>query len=181
MKMDIKEEVSMPEGVEVVKEGHLIKVRGPKGEVSKKLAGPGIEIKVEKNSVLIISKKATKREKNIIYSIRSHIKNMITGVTEGYVYKLRTCPGHFPMNVSMEKEYFTIKNLFGEKTPRKIKVNPEVKIKIDGKDIYVEGIDKEQTSQTAANIEKLTRVNQRDRRIFQDGIYIVSKAGKEIK
>ncbi|MDD5087047.1 MAG: 50S ribosomal protein L6, partial [Candidatus Nanoarchaeia archaeon] len=159
----------------------LIKVKGPKGEVSKKLAGPGVEIKAENNSVSIISKKATKREKKIIYAIRSHIKNMIKGVTEGFVYKLKICPGHFPMNVSVEKEYFTVKNLFGEKTPRKLKIGPEVKIKIDGKDVYVEGINKELTSQTAASIEKLTKVKGRDRRIFQDGIYIVSKDGKEIK
>ncbi len=181
MKLDIQEEVSIPEGVQISKVGHLIKVNGPKGEVSKKLSGPGIEIKVENNTFQIISKKATKREKKITYSISSHIKNMIKGVTERFVYKLKICPGHFPMNVSMEKEYFTVKNLFGEKTPRKLKISPEVKIKIDGKDVYVEGINKELTSQAAASIETLTKVKDRDRRIFQDGIYIVSKDGKEIK
>jgi large subunit ribosomal protein L6 len=181
MKLDIHEEVSILEGVQIAKEGHLIKVKGPKGEVSKRLAGPGIEIKVENSSFQIISKKATKREKKITYSIKSHIKNMMKGATEGFVYRLKICPGHFPMNVSMEKEYFTVKNLFGEKTPRKLKISPEVKIKIDGKDVYVEGINKELTSQAAASIETLTKVKNRDRRIFQDGIYIVSKDGKEIK
>jgi len=181
MKTDINEEVRIPEGFEVFKEGHLIRVKGPKGEVSKRLAGPGVEIKVEGGSVKISSKKATKREKNLVYTIKSHIKNLLRGATEGYVYKLKICPGHFPMNVSVDKDFFIIKNFFGEKTPRKLKISQGVKVKIDGKDVYVEGIDKEVTSQTAANIEKMTRIKQRDKRIFQDGIYITSKAGKEIK
>ncbi len=181
MKSDIMHEINIPEGIEISREAHLIKVKGPKGEVSKKLAGPKIEIVADKNSVKIISKKASKREKKLIYTFKAHINNMIKGVTEPFVYKLKICPGHFPMNVSIEGDFFIIKNLFGEKTPRKLKINPKVKIKIDGKDVYVEGIDKELTAQTAASIEMLTKIKNRDKRIFQDGIYIVSKAGKEIK
>jgi len=181
MKLDIIQEINIPEGIEISKDGHLIKVKGPKGEVSKKLAGARIDISLDKNSVKIISKKASKREKKLIYTFKAHINNMIKGVTDAFVYKLKICPGHFPMNVSMDKDVFTIKNFFGEKTPRKLKINPKVKVKIDSKDVYVEGIDKELTAQTAASIEMLTKIKNRDRRIFQDGIYIVSKAGKEIK
>ncbi len=181
MRLDITQEIKIPEGIEISKEAHLIKVKGPKGEISKKLAGPKVEITADKNSVKIISKNASRREKKLIYTFKAHINNMIKGVTEPFVYKLKICPGHFPMNVSMDKDVFTIKNFFGEKTPRKLKIKPNVKIKIDGKDVYVEGIDKELTSQTAASIETLTRIKNRDTRIFQDGIYIVSKAGKEIK
>lgn len=181
MRSDITQEINIPEGIEISKEAHLIKVKGPMGEVSKKLAGPKIEITADKNSVKIISKKATKREKKLIYTFKAHINNMIKGVTEPFVYKLKICPGHFPMNVSMDKDIFTVKNFFGEKTPRKLKIKPDVKVKIDGKDVYVKGIDKELTAQTAASIEMLTKIKNRDRRIFQDGIYIVSKAGKEIK
>jgi len=85
------------------------------------------------------------------------------------------------MNVSIDKDIFTVKNFLGEKTPRKLRINAAVKVKIDGKDVYVEGINKELTAQTAASIETLTKIKGRDKRIFQDGIYIVSKAGKEIK
>ncbi|MBU3942167.1 MAG: 50S ribosomal protein L6, partial [Nanoarchaeota archaeon] len=44
MKSDIMQEINIPEGIEITKDGHLIKVKGPKGEVNKKLAGPRIEI-----------------------------------------------------------------------------------------------------------------------------------------
>lgn len=181
MKLEIIQEINIPDGIEITKQGHLIKVKGPKGEVSKKLAGPRIDINLDKDSVKIISKNASKREKKLIGTFKAHINNMIKGVTEPFVYKLKICPGHFPMNVSVDKDVFTIKNFLGEKTPRKLRINPIVKVKIDGKDVYVEGIDKELTSQTAASIETLTKIKGRDKRIFQDGIYIVSKAGKEIK
>jgi len=181
MRLDITQEIKIPEGIEISKEAHLIKVKGPKREISKKLAGPKVEITADKNSVKIISKKASRREKKLIYTFKAHINNMIKGVTEPFVYKLKICPGHFPMNVSIDKDIFTVKNFLGEKTPRKLRINAAVKVKIDGKDVYVEGINKELTAQTAASIETLTKIKGRDKRIFQDGIYIVSKAGKEIK
>ena len=53
-------------------------------------------------------------------------------------------------------------------------------MKVKGQEIIVEGIDKEATGQTAANIEQATRITKWDRRVFQDGIYIVEKAGKPI-
>ncbi len=181
MKQEIIQEIKIPEGIEITKQGHLIKVKGPRGELTKKFAGPKIDINLDKDSAKIISRNASKREGKLIGTFKAHINNMIKGVTEPFIYKLRICPGHFPMNVSMDKEVFTIKNFLGEKTPRKIRISPAVKVKIDGKDVYVEGIDKELTAQTAASIEMLTKIKGRDKRIFQDGIYIVSKAGKEIK
>ena len=46
---------------------------------------------------------------------------------------------------------------------------------IDRDKIVVSGIDKEAVGQTAANIERCTTVKGRDRRVFQDGIYLLSK------
>ncbi|HHI03934.1 MAG TPA: 50S ribosomal protein L6, partial [Candidatus Woesearchaeota archaeon] len=128
MKLDVAQEINIPEGIEISKEGHLIKVKGPKGEVSKKLAGARVEITADKNSVKISSKKASKREKKLIYTFKAHINNMIKGVTEPFVYKLKICPGHFPMNVSMDKDILTVKNFLGEKVPRKLKIKPDVKV-----------------------------------------------------
>ena len=56
---------------------------------------------------------------------------------------------------------------------------PECEVKVVGDEIIVTGLNKELVGQTAANIELATRVKKRDIRIFQDGIWIIKKPGKE--
>ena len=85
--------------------------------------------------------------------------------------------GHFPMNVAISGSQIIIKNFLGEAKARQIAFSKEVKVTIAGQDITVEGIDLELVSQTAANLERITKVKGRDRRVFQDGIYITHKAG----
>ncbi len=181
MDQKLASEIEIPEGTTVNIDRGLIRVKGKRGEVSKKLLYPGINIRQEQNKIVISSKRSTKREKKIISSFNAHIKNLIKGANEGYIYKLKICSGHFPMNVSVSEKEFSIKNFLGEKKPRKLKLPENVKVKIDGNEVIVEGNNKEETGQTAASIEHLTKVKNRDRRIFQDGIYITNKAGKEIK
>jgi large subunit ribosomal protein L6 len=52
---------------------------------------------------------------------------------------------------------------------------PGVKVTVKDRDIIVEGADLEAVAQTAANIEKATKIKDKDRRIFVDGIYIYKK------
>ena len=54
-------------------------------------------------------------------------------------------------------------------------------MKVEGDNVSVESPDKELAGTTASDIEQLTRRPNFDTRIFQDGIFITSKAGKEIK
>ncbi|MFH1848731.1 MAG: 50S ribosomal protein L6 [archaeon] len=179
--MKISEDIQIPEGIEGnCQEGELV-LKGSKGENRRVLRYPGIQIEIADNKVRLGANKATKRELKIIKTFKAHIGNMISGVSEGHSYQLRICAGHFPMNVSMSKNEFIVKNFFGEKFPRKLKVRDKVTVKISGQDIYVESVDKELAGQTAADIEQLTRRTGFDRRIFQDGIYIVKKDGREIK
>ncbi|MFH0936330.1 MAG: 50S ribosomal protein L6 [Candidatus Woesearchaeota archaeon] len=85
------------------------------------------------------------------------------------------------MNVSIKENNIIINNFLGEKIPRKAKILPNVKVDIQGDIIVLESNNKESAGQTAANIEQATRITNRDRRIFQDGIFITEKAGKSIK
>jgi len=105
---------------------------------------------------------------------------MIKGVTEGIIYKLKICSSHFPMNVTVSTKEVSVKNFLGEKIPRIAKIIEGVTVKIDGTDLIVEGIDKEKVAQTAANIEQVCRITDKDRRKFMDGIFITSKDGKLI-
>jgi large subunit ribosomal protein L6 len=170
------------ENVTIKSDGKDLVVKGPKGEIRRKIFDPSVKVEVMPDKVLLSpNKKGTKRESKIIRTFVAHIKNMIKGVTEGHIYKLKICSGHFPMNVSISNNEFIVKNFIGEKVPRKIPVKKGADVKIDGFSINVTGIEKEIVSQMAASIEELTKRPGFDTRIFQDGIYIIEKDGKEIK
>ena len=85
------------------------------------------------------------------------------------------------MNVKIQGDKFVIDNFLGEKYPRKAKILKNVTVEVKGQDVTLKGIDKELVSQTAANIEQITKITKRDLRVFQDGIYITEKDGKPIK
>ncbi len=84
------------------------------------------------------------------------------------------------MSVSVEGDNIIIKNFLGETKERKAKIMEGAEVKIDGEIITVNAINKEFAGQTAANIEKMTFIKDKDRRIFQDGIFMIEKAGKKI-
>lgn len=182
MKADMIEEiVELPEGIKFSYENGMARVESQKGSVEKRLLNPKVNIVLDGNKVRIFAKKATKNEKKIIGSFRSHIFNMIKGVQDGFVYKLKICSGHFPMSVSVKEGDFIVKNFIGERVPRVLKLKKGVDVKVEGDIVVVSSINKELAGQTSASIEQLTRRPGYDKRIFQDGIYIIEKAGKEIK
>lgn len=177
----IEEKIKIPPDLKVELVNNLLKINGPKGEDSRKLIHPKIKITLMDNIVSLFSKKPSKKEKKIINTFKAHIKNLIKGVKEGYIYKLKICSGHFPMNVSLKDKYLITQNFLGEKIPRKALILPGVKVDIQGDIIILNGINKEAVGQTAANIEKSTNIKARDKRIFQDGIFIIEKGDKKIK
>jgi large subunit ribosomal protein L6 len=177
MKRDLKEEIEIPEQVQVEIEGKTVKIKGEQGENSRKFDVQKIEKK--ENKIIIESLKSTKRDKKKLKTACAHIKNMIKGVSEKFIYKLQICAVHFPMNVSVEQDKIIIKNFLGEVKPRTARIIQGVDAKIDKEIITLESFDKEKAGQTAGNIEKATRINSKDRRVFQDGIFIIAKPGDE--
>jgi large subunit ribosomal protein L6 len=171
-------EIEIPKGVKVERVGRELKVAGPKGELSRELFHPKIEIKIEEKKIILLSRGESKREKKMIGTLKAHIQNMIKGVTKGFVYKLKICFKHFPISVKVEGENFVIMNFLGEKIPRIAKILPGVEIDVKRNDVIVRGIDIEKVSQTAANIERATKIKRKDRRVFQDGIWIYQKDEK---
>ncbi|WP_297477442.1 50S ribosomal protein L6 [Thermococcus sp.] len=177
----VREEVEIPEGVEVTVENNVVKVKGPKGELEREFSYPGVKIFTEDGKVVVFKEFPRKRDIAIARTFKAHIANMIKGVTEGFTYKLKAVYSHFPMTVKVQGDEVLIENFLGEKNPRRAKILPGVTVKVRGQEVIVEGIDKEAVGQTAANIEQATRITKWDRRVFQDGVYIVEKAGKPIK
>ncbi len=180
MKKKIFQEIEIPKGVEAEILGDLLKVKGPEGENERKFNTRNLEFEKKDNKIVIGSKKATKKEKKLINTIFSHIKNMITGVQNKFEYHLKICFSHFPITVEIKDKGILIKNFLGEKIPRKTKIPEGVEVEIIKDIIKVRSIDKELAGQMAANFETATKIRKKDKRIFQDGIFITNKAGKEM-
>ena len=173
-------EITIPEGVEVSIEGKTLLVKGPLGELKRTFDYPKLLIELQEGVVALSCKNATKKDKMFLGTFTSIVKNIFLGVTKGFEYKLKICSSHFPVSISFKNNTLTVKNFLGEKKPRVLSVRDEVKLKVDGEFIILNGIDKELVGDVAGRIEKLTRVTNRDRRRFQDGIFIVEKAGKSL-
>ncbi len=175
---EIKEEIEIPDGVEISIEEKTVHVKGEKGSLSKVLTYPKIDLKLKDNIVEIsCSDSPHRKEKALIGTFKARIKNMIKGVTEGFEYKMKTVYSHFPIKTGVEGTEFVIQNFLGERSSRKAKILENVNVEVKGDDVTVSGIDKEKVGQTAANIERATKVKHRDIRVFQDGVYIISKRG----
>ncbi|MEW6063185.1 MAG: 50S ribosomal protein L6 [Nanoarchaeota archaeon] len=178
MKNKIEEVVQLGENLSAEILGSTLTIKGPKGQVSKILFDPKIKVNVDDKRILFSCNKASKYDSSKINSFVAHVKNMIKGVTDGYEAKLKICSGHFPINVSVERNKIIIKNFLGEKVIRDASILDGVEVKVSGDVIHVKGCDIEKVGQTAANIEKSTYIAKKDRRIFMDGIFIIEKGKK---
>lgn len=180
-KKKIEGMVELPEGISASYDGSILTLKNNDKELSREFKQPYISIEIKDKNIIFNALRQTKREKKVIGSNVAHVKNMIKGITEGHKYVLKVCSGHFPMNVSVKDQDFIIKNFLGEKTPRILKIKRGATVKVEGDEVVVESNEKEVAGQVSADIEQLTRRTGYDTRIFQDGIWICNKDGKEIK
>jgi len=169
--------ITLPEGIEARLEEDALFIKGPKGENKRLVKNPLFTVEVKGNEITLKSVKDSnaRKYKRIINTYVAHINNMIKGVIEGYEARLKITYSHFPITVKVEGNEIIIENFGGEKKPRKTRVMPGVELKVEGNEIIVTGIDKEAVGQTAANLENVTQIKYKDRRVFQDGIWITKK------
>jgi large subunit ribosomal protein L6 len=175
MVKEIARQVEIPEGVEVSVDGSQVTVKGPKGEISRKLAFPEIEIKKEDTYLVVNSRLDRKQQKAMVGTLASHVSNMIAGVTKGFEYKMKVVYSHFPIQLKATPGELVISNFLGERKSRSARILDGVKVDVLKDEVVVTGINKENVGQTMANIEQATRVRGFDIRVFQDGVYLVEK------
>jgi len=164
--------VEIPEGVEGMLDGRLVTIKGEKGELTRDFSHAPIKIQLDGKTVTVQASWPRKKEAALVGTISSHIQNMIKGVTTGFTYKLKIVFSHFPITVKIIGKTLIIENFIGERNPRKAKIMGESTIIIKGDDIIVQGINLEDVSQTAANIQNSTKIRNKDPRVFLDGIYV---------
>ena len=181
MKKEIYQKIEIPANITAEIDGNILKITGPEGEVKKRFDTGRLEFKKEGNEIIIGNKKSTKREKKLINTIKSHIQNMIKGVQRKFEYHLKICFNHFPITVEIKGKEVLVKNFLGEKVPRKTQISDGVEVEVNKDIIKVRSVDKELAGQAAANFETITRIKNRDRRVFQDGIFIINKEARNIQ
>ncbi len=168
-------EVEIPEGVEFKLDGKSVEVSGPKGKLVRTFDLQGVSLSKEGSLVTIQSASSRRRQRAAVGTVRAHLRNMAKAVTEGFTYKLKVVYAHFPITVNVEDRRVLINNFLGESEPRVARIVGEIEVKVEGDEIIVEGLDKEDVGQTATNIEQASQVKGRDLRVFQDGCYIVER------
>merc|ERR1719473_623954 len=126
---------------------------------------------------------ATGKHSAVVRSVCTIVSKMIIGVLTGYRYKMRLIYAHFPINVSFtdNNKCIEIRNFLGEKVVRKCDMIGESIVKL-GKlkdELYIEGNDLEDVSQSASRIHLSCMVRKKDIRKFLDGIYVWAKGPKD--
>ena len=180
-----KEEVEIPKGVTVTLEGgHQIRVRGPNGDITKDFSHVrGIKVAIKDNKVIFSTNFPKRETLALIKTIVSIINNLIMGVQTNYKYICKVAYSHFPCTVEVktDKKEVHIVNFLGERAPRVTNYLDNVKVEVEGDDVYLIGPDKESLGQVAANIKRACRIRKKDPRVFQDGVYLYRKMhGEEI-
>jgi len=179
MKKDLNEVIEVPQGIVATISGGVVNMKGNGKELRRVLPqSPKIKMELKDGKITLSSKNATKRELALTNSLVAHIKNMIDGINEDFIYKLEICNVHFPVTVRVEGKELRIKNFLGEKIERVARIIDNVKVEIKGTGIEISSPDIEAAGQTAARMELATKIRNRDRRVFQDGIFITEKPGR---
>ncbi len=171
--------VDVPDGVQVRIDGRMLEVKGPKGKVIKDLSKIHVDVNVEDSRVrirpLLAKGKPRRKDKAIVNTMQSIVRNMIEGVLDGYTYRLKIVHAHFPISVKVKGKQVLIENFIGERSPRVAEIVGDCKVSVEGEDVIVKGVSLEDVAQTAANIENATSIKGKDTRVFLDGIYIYAK------
>jgi len=148
-----KKPIPIPGGVQVTANGQTVKVKGPKGELSRELKAP-ITAKVEGSQLVVARPDDTPPVKALHGLSRTLLANMVEGVTRGYEKKLEIVGVGFKAEVSGEILALNI----GYTHTIRFPIPKGVKVAVD-RNVFlnVSGIDKELVGQTAAKIRSFRK------------------------
>ena len=149
-----KAPIELPAGVTVeVSKGNLVKVKGPKGELSEQV-DPDLSVKIEEGVLTVERPSEQKRHKSMHGLYRSLINNMVVGVTEGYRKEMELVGvGYRAKNTGQLLEL-----TLGYSHPIMFAVPAEVKLTTTAEKgqtprVILEGIDKQLIGQIAAKVK----------------------------
>jgi len=170
-----KQPITIPENVEVKIEGDLVIVKGPKGELKQQIR-PEIKVEIKDKEIILKPVKFHKGTPALWGTYRSHLANMIEGVTKGFEKKLEIEGTGY--RAELEDKDLVL-NL-GYSHPIKMKAPEGIEFKVEKNIIAVTGIDKQLVGQVAAEIRSKRKPEPyKGKGIRYQGEIIRRKAGKK--
>ncbi|KAK3904732.1 60S ribosomal protein L9 [Staphylotrichum tortipilum] len=179
-----EETLEVPENVKVSIKSRLVTVEGPRGKLTKDLSHIAVNFSVVKKNIIGIEiHHGVRKNVAALRTVRTLINNLIIGVTKGFKYKMRYVYAHFPINVNLDKNEtgnyeVEIRNFVGEKIVRRVVMQAGVDVEISKAqkdELVLSGNSLEAVSQSAADIQQICRVRNKDIRKFLDGLYVSEK------
>ncbi|MBV7294648.1 50S ribosomal protein L6 [Corynebacterium sp. TAE3-ERU12] len=167
--------ITIPNNVTVNIDGQDVAVKGPKGELSTSIPAP-ITASVEDNQVVVVRPDDNRKNRSLHGLSRSLINNCVVGVTEGYKIKMEI----FGVGYRVQKKGSDLEFALGYSHPILIKAPEGITFEVDGTTkLSIEGIDKQQVGQIAANIRRLRKDDPyKGKGIRYEGEQIRRKVGK---
>jgi large subunit ribosomal protein L6 len=167
--------VTVPSGVDVTISGREVTVKGPKGTLSLQVAEP-IEV-VQEDGVITVTRPSDEGENRALHGLsRSLIANMVTGVTDGYRKTLEIVGVGYRVQARGKDLEFAL----GFSHPVPVNAPEGISFRVETPTRFiVEGIDKQQVGEIAAQIRKLRKPDPyKGKGVRYQGEQIRRKVGK---
>lgn len=170
-----KQLISLTSGVTAKAADGFIYIKGPKGELKQEIH-PQVLVTIDNDSVSVRVKNENEKDQRALWGLYgSLIKNMVSGVTQGFSKKMEIAGVGFNAVASGKK--LTLKVGFSH--PVEFVAPEGIEIKTEGNAITVSGIDKQLVGETAARIRKIKKPEPyKGKGIKYAGEQIRRKAGK---
>ncbi|MBI4032939.1 MAG: 50S ribosomal protein L6 [Candidatus Blackburnbacteria bacterium] len=139
--------IEIPQGATVTHEGRMVKVLGPKGELSSHLV-KGVEVLISGGKLSLVRKTDSKSARSLQGTTYRLLENAIKGVTEGWTKTLEMVGTGYRASL----EGTTLLLAIGFSHPVKVVAPEGISFSIEENKITVSGVDKELVGQIAANI-----------------------------
>ena len=170
--------VAVPSGVTVTAGDGQLTVKGPKGELSQKIA-EGITFEIEGDVAKVNRSNDSKPYRANHGLMRALLNNMVTGVSQGFERKLEINGVGYKASTQGNKAVFNL----GYSHPIEFPFPEGVKVAVDKNTLVtVTGIDKEKVGQAAAEIRGFRPPDSyKGKGVRYEGEYVRLKAGKSAK
>lgn len=170
--------IKLPDLVNASVEGSVVKIKGPKGELSIRKR-PEIKVEVNDNEVVVTEDIKTNKSNAYWGMTRAILASMVEGVTEGYSKKLQLVGVGYRAAASGKGVALSV----GFSKPVQFDAPEGVKIEVvDSQNITISGVDKQLVGQTAAKIRAVRKPEPyKGKGIMYEGESIRRKAGKSGK